>query len=184
MRSPPARSNTTRSRSADSGPPRELAFVSCFADQKGAVAETAVALAAIQRGIGVLRPLSDGLRYDLIFDTGRRLLRVQCKWAVRRGDVIAINCRSCRRGPDGFVRKAYSAGEIDLVVAYLAETGRCYALAPSDFDGHFAVQLRLAPTRNNQALGIRWACDHDFERLDWTTLGAVAQLGERLAGSQ
>ena len=28
----------------------------------------------------------------------RRLLRVQCKWAVRRGDVVVVDCRSSRRG--------------------------------------------------------------------------------------
>lgn len=152
-------------------------------DQKGAVAEAAVALAAVKQELGVLRPLTDGLRYDLVLDTGAQLLRVQCKWAVRRGDVVVISCRSCRRGPEGFVRRTYTADEIDLVVAYLAELDRCYVLPPSVFEGHFAVQLRLAPTRNNQAHGIKWARDHEFERLDWGALGAVAQLGERRAGS-
>ena len=40
-------------------------------DQKGAVAELAIAAAAIDLGIGVSRPLSDE-RYDLIFDLGGR----------------------------------------------------------------------------------------------------------------
>jgi hypothetical protein len=44
-------------------------------DQKGAIAETAIALAAIKLGIGVSRPLGDE-RYDLIFDVGERLLPV------------------------------------------------------------------------------------------------------------
>jgi len=57
-------------------------------DQKGAIAESSIAAAAIKLGIGVLKPLSDGHRYDLVFDVGTRLLRVQCKWAVRRGDVV------------------------------------------------------------------------------------------------
>ena len=42
-------------------------------DQKGAIAELAIAKAAIARRIGVYRPLSDGGRYDLIFDLGDRL---------------------------------------------------------------------------------------------------------------
>ena len=53
-------------------------------DQKGAVAEAAITLAALKSGVGVFRPLADE-PYDLIFDLGTRLLRVQCKWAVRRG---------------------------------------------------------------------------------------------------
>jgi hypothetical protein len=59
-------------------------------DQKGSIAESAIAFAAIKLHIGVLKRLSDGHRYDLVFDTGSRLLRVQCKWAVRRGDVILV----------------------------------------------------------------------------------------------
>jgi hypothetical protein len=60
-------------------------------DQKGSIAEMAIASAAIKLGVGVLKPLSDGHRYDLIFDVVPDLLRVQCKWAVRRGDVVMIS---------------------------------------------------------------------------------------------
>jgi PD-(D/E)XK endonuclease len=59
-------------------------------DQKGAIAETATVHAAVKLGIGVYKPISEGGRYDLSFDIGSRLLRVQCKWATRCGDVIAV----------------------------------------------------------------------------------------------
>jgi len=45
-------------------------------DQKGAVAELAIAHAAAELGLGVFKPLTDGERYDLIFETGSTLLRV------------------------------------------------------------------------------------------------------------
>ena len=48
-------------------------------DQKGAVAELAIAHAVAQIGIRVFKPLTDGERYDLIFDLRPELLRVQCK---------------------------------------------------------------------------------------------------------
>jgi hypothetical protein len=47
--------------------------------QKGGVAELKIAAEAADLGIGVLRPLTDGLRYDLVFDVSGLLLRVQCK---------------------------------------------------------------------------------------------------------
>src|SRR3954470_17527611 len=47
-------------------------------NQKGAVAETAIAHEAIKLGIGVYRPVADE-RADLILDLRPRLLRVQCK---------------------------------------------------------------------------------------------------------
>ena len=74
-------------------------------DQKGAIAESAILHAAIKLGIGVYRPLFDGGRYDFIFDLGTRLLRVQCKWAARRGDVVVVRCYSCRRTRDGQLKR-------------------------------------------------------------------------------
>ena len=53
-------------------------------DQKGAIAESAIVYAATKLGIGVYRPVCDGERYDLIFDLGGLLERIQCKWAPTR----------------------------------------------------------------------------------------------------
>ena len=52
-------------------------------DEKGAIAELAIAHAASKLPIGVLKPLNDGERYDLVFDLRPSLLRVQCKWASK-----------------------------------------------------------------------------------------------------
>ena len=150
-------------------------------DQKGAIAEAAIALAAIELGIGVSRPLGDE-RYDLIFDLGSEFVRVQCKWAPKCGDVIAVPCRSCRRGPDGFIRRRYSAHEVDAIAAYCPELGRCYFLPLNWFDDRTFVQLRLAPTRNNQQRGINWANEYEFAATLGRPRGAIAQLGERRHG--
>ena len=57
--------------------------------QKGAIAEAAVAKAAIELGIGVYRPYGDE-RADFIFDLRPQLVRVQCKWAGVRGGASAV----------------------------------------------------------------------------------------------
>src|SRR5215210_964737 len=126
-------------------------------DQKGAIAESAIVLASLKSGIGVLKPMSDGHRYDVVFDVGCRLLRAQCKWAVRRGDVIPIGCRTARRTSTGLRRTVYRRDEVDLIAAYCASVDQCYVLPPELFDGHPEVSLRLAPTRNNQLVGVKWA---------------------------
>ncbi len=77
-------------------------------DEKGTIAETSIIAAAVKLGVGVLKPVNGGLRYDLAFDLGRRLWRIQCKWAARYGDVVRVRCYSCRRTADGLVIKAYS----------------------------------------------------------------------------
>lgn len=137
-------------------------------NQKGAVAETGIVHAAVRLGIGVYRPVVEGGRSDLIFDLGLRLVRVQCKWAERHGDVIPIRCYSSRRGRDGFLKRSYTADEVDAIAAYCAELDRCYFLPLDLFGCRTTVQLRLAPTRNNQKLGVNWADDLAFESLDWS----------------
>jgi hypothetical protein len=68
-------------------------------NQKGAIAEAAIMLEALRHGIIVLRPVAEGGRYDLVFDVAGKFLRVQCKWVIRRGEVVLIRARTCRRGP-------------------------------------------------------------------------------------
>ena len=151
-------------------------------DQKGAVAEACISAAAIKLGIGVLKPLTDGHRYDLVFDISPRLLRVQCKTAVRRGDVLAVPFYSSRRSARGFVKRINGRDEIDAVAAYSPEFDRCFLLTMEEFETRTYVQLRLAPSRNNQRARINWADAYDFA-VTLQRLGAVAQLGERRAGS-
>jgi PD-(D/E)XK nuclease superfamily protein len=141
--------------------------------QKGAIAETAIAAAAVELGVGVYRPLMEGGRYDLIFDAGN-LLRVQCKWAAKRGEVIFIQLATSRLTPAGYRRTTYSAHEVDAIAAYCLQLRKCYFLPISLVAGKSGIQLRLSPSKNNQRTGI-----HSAEAYE---LGAIAQLGERRHG--
>jgi PD-(D/E)XK endonuclease len=143
---------------------------------KGAIAEAAIRLAAVELGFYVLHPLVEGRRYDLVIDTGPRLLRVQCKWARRRGNVIVVDTSTRRLTPHGYVSTTYTASEIDGIGAYCQELNRCYYLPIELAAGRRGFHLRLAPAANNQEVAINWAADYDF--------GAIAQLGERPAGSR
>jgi hypothetical protein len=135
-------------------------------NQKGLIAETAIIHECAKLGVPVARPLDDQ-KYDLILDLADGLLRVQCKWAAQIGDVIVIPCRTCRRARAGLVHRQYRAGEIDAIAGYCPDTDMSYLL-PTDLSvERAAVQLRLTPTRNNQAEGVRWARDYEFAaRLD------------------
>jgi len=73
---------------------------------------------ATELGIDVYRPVADGGRCDLIFDVGSRLVRVQCKWAIRRGAVLGVKIGTRRLTPAGYVRTTYSETEVDAVAAY------------------------------------------------------------------
>jgi PD-(D/E)XK endonuclease len=143
---------------------------------KGAIAEAAIAAEAIKLGVVVLRPLMEGRRYDLVFDIDHELYRVQCKWAPRRGAIIDIHLTTCRHTPRGYVYTTYSREEIDAVAVYCQELNKCYWLPIEVVEGKRAMYLRLQPAANGQRAEVNFSADYE--------LGAIAQLGERSAGSR
>jgi PD-(D/E)XK endonuclease len=140
-------------------------------DQKGSIAELAIAQAAIEIGIDVYAPVASGGRYDLLFLIDGRLTRVQCKSAVSHGDVVVIPCRSRRRGANGFVDRPYTPEEVDVIAGYCRDTRRCYAVPVDRFFRRAMIQLRLGPAKNNQQRRILWARDFELQRLHWLPKG-------------
>jgi prevent-host-death family protein len=144
-------------------------------NHKGAVAEAKIAAAAIELGVPVLKPMSEHGRYDLVFDVGCRLVRVQCKWATRKGDVVVVHLGGSYLSPHGYVRSTYTPDEVDAIAAYCADLGECYILPIELVAGQYQAHLRLAPPKNGQRAALIWAADHQLP-------GAIAQLGERCHG--
>ena len=75
------------------------------------------------------------------------------------------------------MRRLYSAAEVDAIAVYCEETRRCYLVPIERVAGMGRLILRLTPARNNQRAALNWAAEYEFS-------GAVAQLEERLTGSQ
>jgi prevent-host-death family protein len=139
-------------------------------NQKGNVAELAIAAAATKLGIDVSKPLAEHTRYDLIFDLGPRLVRVQCKWAPLKDDVIQVKLRSSRYASGGRqIRTAYRSEEIDAIAVYCEHLDRCYLLPIELVAGMATLHLRVAEPRNGQRASLNWAADYELP-------GAVAQL--------
>jgi hypothetical protein len=78
-------------------------------NRKGAIAEMKIATAATELGVPVLRPMTERERYDLAFELGGRLLRVQCKWASldEAAGVIKVGLQGSWLSPHGYVRSSY-----------------------------------------------------------------------------
>ena len=143
-------------------------------NEKGAIAEAAITLAAIEAGIRVLKPAAEHQPYDLAFDYAGEIQRIQCKWARLRADVIEIQVGRCRATPSGYVRATYERSEIDALAAYCADLRRVYLIPVAVVAGVGLLRLRLRQPKNGQRAAIRWAVEYG--------LGAVAQLGERRHG--
>lgn len=130
--------------------------------QKGAVAESAFSADAIQLGLTVLRPLSEGRRYDLVVDLEPGLLRVQCKLAQRLGGVLSVRLKTNRLTPCGYVSSAYSAADVDAVGIYSPELKQSFLVPICEVSGRRALHLRIEPARNNQMTGVKWARDYEL----------------------
>lgn len=137
-----------------------------------------IATAAVELGLTVLTPVVEHSRYDMAFDIGGHLYKVQCKWGgydAERG-VVKVKLQSQRHTPNGYVRTTYDEDEIDLVAAYCGDLQRCYLLPQHLVVRRREIWLRLRPPGNAQRACINLAADFEFP-------GAVAQLEERVAGS-
>jgi hypothetical protein len=144
-------------------------------NRKGNAAELAIAAEAARLGLEVWHPLTEHGRCDLVLGIDGRLLRIQCKWAPKVGEVIRVNLETSRRSAVGHVRTRYTADEIDAIGAYCDDLRSCYLIPIEVAEGKGALSLRLAPARNGQRAALNWAEQY--------RLGAVAQLAERRRGT-
>ncbi len=140
---------------------------------KGNVAEAAIRLAAVKLGLHVLEPVTEHCRYDMAFDLGERIYRIQCKWAPLRGEVIEVGLQTSRWTPRGDVRTTYTVDEIDAVAVYCEALDECYLLPVRVVAGRRGISLRTGPPKNGQRAGLNWAAEYALH-------GAVAQLGRAL----
>ena len=113
----------------------------------------------------VLIPFGENQRYDLVVDTGRGFLRVQCKTGRLRDGAIRFNsCSSTfhHPNPDSRARSHYR-GAADVFGVYCPETDGVY-IVPVEEVGMRAAALRVEAARNNQRSKIRWARDYQVSQ--------------------
>jgi Holliday junction resolvase-like predicted endonuclease len=130
--------------------------------QKGDLAEMLVAADLVRRGYKVAFPFGEDWDYDLIVERGDRLERVQVKYAESDGAVICVRARTHSLTNGRVIAvKRYTAAMIDWLAVYDRTSDRCYYICADLLgDGMNSVSLRLAPARNRQQKGVRWAADH------------------------
>jgi hypothetical protein len=130
---------------------------------KGDLAELKVAADLRQRGYRLAFPYGEDWDFDLILcrATGE-LERVQVKYGRSDGSVLLVRPRSSSL-TNGKVRavKYYTAATIDWLAVWDVVEDRCYYIPAHELgEGMSAMHLRLAPTLNSQARGIRPAANY------------------------
>ena len=130
----------------------------------------AVMLALHQRGYPVLTPFGENTRYDLVFDDGRRLVKVQCKTGrLRRGAIVFNACSSYAHHPNRRVARRDYLDEVDFFGVHCPGTGGVYLVPVADAPRRTQCSLRVDPSRNKQARGIHLAARYEIANFGPTT---------------
>ena len=114
-----------------------------------------VILAEVMKyGYTVLIPFGEGRRYDMVIEKEGQFSRLQCKTGRYINGVIKFN--TCSTNWFNKTRKLYTREEIDYFAVYCEYTGKVYLVPVEEITGSDGT-LRVEPTANNQAKGVRWA---------------------------
>lgn len=122
--------------------------------------EAAILAELVRRGYRVLLPFGVNQRYDLVLDLEGRFVRAQCKTGRLRNGVIRFPTRSTQTNTGRLTQRGYD-GDAELFLVYCPANRRTYAV-PVNEAPSTGMHLRLAPTTNDQAQGIRWAKDYEL----------------------
>jgi hypothetical protein len=124
--------------------------------------ESVVLAAYIEAGFSVSVPFGNGCAYDLVVDTGSRLLKVQVKTGWQRQGCLTFKGRRRVRDSRYDGMRRYKEGEVDFFAVHFPPAASIYVVpfGVIGIDGF----LRLTPALNGQRKLIRWAADFTWEK--------------------
>ncbi len=129
---------------------------------KGNSSEAVVLAAYIRAGFLVSLPFAVGAAYDLIVDTGARLIKVQVKTGKLEAGCVVYNARQ-HRGSKYDTFRSYREGELDLFAVWSPANEKLYAI-PARPPFTAQGRLRVIETLNFQQKKIKWARDYCWEK--------------------
>ncbi len=117
----------------------------------GDIAEQAAILQALKLGWGVLRPIGDCLPYDLVFDVGGSLIKVQIKsaWFDKPSGNDVVDNRRTKTNRRLMVRQFYSPSDFDFALVYLDRLGIFYVF-PVEVFIDYGSEIHMVETIKRQ----------------------------------
>jgi len=126
----------------------------------------AIMLALRSAGYSVLMPFGENTRYDLVIDDGESLARVQCKTGrLLQGAITFRTSSTYLHHPHPKVWSRDYHGEVDYFAVYCPATAGVYLVPIADLATNCSAMLRVAPPRNNQVRGVRYASRYEIARI-------------------
>ena len=122
--------------------------------------EAVVLTAFVERGWQVWIPWAADSPFDLVASAdGTEFVRVQCKSGRERDGRVLFNSA----GTDHGRGRLHYRDRADVLAVWCPTVGEVYVVDVHEAPG-YVTSLRLRPTRNNQARGVRFAADHTIDR--------------------
>jgi hypothetical protein len=117
----------------------------------GDISEQAAILQALKHGWGVLKPIGDRLPYDLVFDVGGTLVKVQVKSAWFDGNRrnYVVDNRRTKTNRRVMVRDAYNPSDFDFALVYLNGLDVFYVI-PVEVFISYASEIHLVEAVRRQ----------------------------------
>ena len=119
--------------------------------QKGDIAEQAVVLFALKQGWGVLKPVGDRLPYDLVFDIGGSLIKIQVKSAwfdVKRNNYV-VDTRRTKTNRRQMLRENYKLEDFDFAVILIEDLDVFYVM-PCEVFINYGSEVHLVEADKRQ----------------------------------
>lgn len=137
--------------------------------QLGELSQAYIIARLLEVGYAVLAPYGDSSRYDLVIeDAEGQFWRVQCKTAwIEGGDngyikFATTSLRSCStNGKIKYSRAGY-VGQVEYFAIHSHELHKTYLIPAGHIGNATRMSLRLAPAKNNQEKGVRWAREYEL----------------------
>jgi hypothetical protein len=128
---------------------------------KGNSSEAIVLAAYIQAGFLVSLPFGGGAAYDLLVDSGARLIKVQVKTGKLGCGCVMYQARR-HRGSKYNTFSCYTAGEVDVFTIWCPANQQLYVVPTAD-SLTAEVRLRIVDTQNFQEKKIKWAKNYTWD---------------------
>ena len=95
---------------------------------KGDIAVSKVMFELLKAGIIPLLPVGENTRYNIVGDTGSKLVRIQIKHMYKRKNTWMLKARTTRINSKGNISRQYTKKEIDFLIGYRPDTEDCYII--------------------------------------------------------
>jgi len=125
---------------------------------KGDVTEAVSVSYLKKEGYTVSLPFGDNAPYDLIYDDGSSLTRVQCKTGQYKEGRVKFSCSTNHRSGGEIVHDTYTKDMIDTFFVYCRDTDNLYEVPVEDTPSR-EMSLRVDPVENENSR-INWAEDY------------------------